>query len=85
MKSPTQLVEQILRAKTALHVTLVADRNSGKAEVGGKSINDLIAEVDAGISSYGLMLVYFKNEIAAEAMASEIPEEQQGGAPAEAE
>ena len=68
MKTSIQLVEQILRAKTALHLTLAADRNSGKLDVGGRRIDDLIAEVDAGILSYEQTLVLFKNEAAAEVM-----------------
>jgi hypothetical protein len=68
MKTPVQLIEQILRAKTALHLTLAADRNGGKVDVGGRSIDDLIAEVDAGILSYEHTLVLFKNEAAAEIM-----------------
>jgi hypothetical protein len=70
MKSPIQLIEEIIRAKTALHLRLVAHRNGGEVDIGGKSINDLIAEVDAGIPSYERMLVYFKNKVAAEVMAS---------------
>ena len=38
MKSSMQLIEQIIRAKTALHLTLVAYRNEGKVEIGGKLI-----------------------------------------------
>ena len=70
MKSPVQLIEEIIRAKTALHLTLVAHRNDGEAEIGGKSINEMIAEVDAGIPGYERMLVHFKNKVAAEVMAS---------------
>jgi hypothetical protein len=33
---------------------------------GGRRINDLIAEVYAGLASYEKMLVLFKNETAAE-------------------
>jgi hypothetical protein len=68
MKSPIQLIEQIIRAKTALHLKLIADQNRGKADIGGESIENLVAEVDAGIFSYEQMLVRFKNEIAAEVM-----------------
>jgi hypothetical protein len=70
MKSPIQLIEEIIRAKMALHLRLVARRNDGEVEIGGKSVCDLIAEVDAGIPSYERMLVYFKNKVAAELMAS---------------
>jgi hypothetical protein len=70
MKSSIQLIENIIRAKTALHLKLVAHRNSGKVDIGGGRIGDLIAQVDAGISSYERMLVRFKDELAAKAMAS---------------
>ena len=68
MKTSIQLIEQIIRAKTALHLTLVAHRNDGKVDIGGGGIDDLLAEVDAGLSSYERMLVLFKNEIAAAIM-----------------
>jgi hypothetical protein len=68
MKSSIQLIEDIIRAKTALHLKLVAHRNRGKVEIGGGRIDDLIAQVDAGISSYEWMIVRFKDEIAAETM-----------------
>ena len=68
MKSSTQLIEAIIRAKTALHLRLAAERSAGKLEIGGRRIDDLIAEVDAGIASYERMLVLFKNEAAAEVM-----------------
>jgi hypothetical protein len=70
MKSPIQLIEEIIRAKMALHLRLVAHRNDGEMYIGGKSVDDLIAEVDAGIPGYERMLVYFKNKVAAEVMAS---------------
>jgi hypothetical protein len=68
MKSSIQLIEDIIRANTALHLKLVAHRNRGKVEIGGGRIDDLIAQVDAGISSYERMLVRFKDELAAKAM-----------------
>ena len=68
MKTPIQLIEQIIRAETALHLQLVAHRKGGKADIGGGLIDDLIAEVDAGLSSNERMLVLFKNEVAAEVM-----------------
>lgn len=70
MKSPIQLIEEIIRAKMALHLRLVAHRNDGEVEIGGKNVDDLIAEVDAGIPNYERMLVFFKNKAAAEVMAS---------------
>ena len=67
-KSAAQLIEQIIRAKTALHLRLAADRSGGKRDVGGTSIDALIVEVDEGLARYERMLVLFKNESAAEAM-----------------
>jgi hypothetical protein len=68
MKTSIQLIEQIIRAKTALHIKLVAHRNAGKVDIGGGRIEDLLAEVDAGLASYERMLVRFKNELAAAVM-----------------
>ena len=65
MKTSIHIIEQIIRAKTALHLTLVALRKDGKADIGGARIDDLIAEVDAGLARSEWMLVLFKNEIAA--------------------
>ena len=68
MKTSIQLIEKIIRAKTALHLTLIAMRNDGKVDVGGGSVDHLLAEVDAGLSKYERMLVLFKNEAAAAIM-----------------
>jgi hypothetical protein len=70
MKTSIQLIEKIIRAKTALHLKLVAHRNGPKVDIGGGRIDDLIAEVDAGLLRYERMLVLFKNETAAAAMES---------------
>jgi len=70
MKTSIELIEKIIRAKTALHLKLVAHRNDGQVEIGGGRIDDLLAEVDAGLYSYERMLVRFKNEIAAAVMES---------------
>ena len=78
MKTSVQLIEQIIRAKTALHLTLVAERNGGKVDIGGGRIDDLLAEVDAGLSRYERMIVLFKNEIAAAVMEADAPETQVG-------
>lgn len=74
-KSPIQLIEEILRAKTALHLRLAAQRNEGEVEIGGKKVSDMIAEVDAGIPGYEQMLVYFKNKMAADIMVAEAGDE----------
>ena len=74
-KSPIQLIEEIIRAKTALHLRLVAYRNEGEVEIGGKKVSDMIAEVDAGIPGYEQLLVYFKNKVAADLMAAELGDE----------
>ena len=68
MKSPIELIEQIIRAKMALHLRLAASRNRGQDEIGGRRIDDMIAEVDTGLARYEQMLVCFKNELAAAAM-----------------
>ena len=70
MNTSIEIIEKIIRAKTALHLKLVAHRNEGKVDIGGKPIDELIAEVDAGLSNYERMLVLFKNEIAAAVMES---------------
>ena len=70
MKTSIQLIEQIIRAKTALHLKLIAHRNGGKVDIGGGRIDDLLAEVDAGLSRYERMLVRYKNELAAAVMES---------------
>jgi hypothetical protein len=75
MKTSMQLIGQIIRAKTALHLKLVAQRKDGKVDIGGGRIDDLLAEVDAGLSSYERMLVFYKNEIAAAVMASSMDAE----------
>jgi hypothetical protein len=79
MKSPTQLLQQIIRAETALHLKLVAMRNEGTADVGGKAVNDMIDEVDQRLLGAEKMLVFFKNEEAAEAMMTKELDPLQGG------
>ena len=79
MKSPTELLEQIIRAETALHVKLVAQRAAGKPDIGGRAINDLIEEVDQGLSSAERMLVFFKNEDAAKIMLADAGGDELGG------
>ena len=68
MKTSIQLIEKIIRAHTALQLKLVARQNDGKSDIGGASIDDLIARVGAERSRYDWMLVLFKNEIAAAVM-----------------
>ena len=72
MKTPEQLIEQIIRAKTALHLQLLAHQKEGKVDIGGGRIDDLLAEVDAGLSRFEWMLVIFKNETAAAVMAASL-------------
>jgi hypothetical protein len=79
MKSPSQLLEQIIRAGTALHLKLVAERNAGKPDIGGRAIDAMIDEVDQGISSAERMLVFFRNEEAAEVMVSDASADELGG------
>jgi hypothetical protein len=71
MKTSVQLIEEILRAKMALHLLLVAQRNEGKTDIGGGSIDRLLEEVDAGLLRYERMLVLYKNEAAARVMEAE--------------
>jgi hypothetical protein len=73
METSIHLIEKIIRAKTALHLTLVAQRNDGKVDIGGGRIDDLLAEVDAGLLRYEQMLVLFKNEMAAAVMDADAP------------
>ena len=70
MKRSIELIEQIIRAKTALHLKLVAHQSGGKVDIGGGRIEDLLAKVDAGLSNYERMVVQFKNEVAAAVMES---------------
>ena len=70
MKRSIQLIEKIIRAKTALHLKLVAHQNGHKVDIGGGRIDELISEVDAGLARYERMLVLFKNEMAAAVMES---------------
>ena len=87
MKSPVELIEQIIRAKMALHLRLAAaSRNGEQDEIGGRRIDDMIAEVDAGLLRYEQMLVCFKNERAAAVMmaSSGMGAEDEGSAPTEA-
>ena len=72
MKTPEQLIEQIIRAKTALHLQLLTHRKDGKIDIGGGRRDDLLAEVDAGLSRFEWMLVLFKNETAAAIMAASL-------------
>jgi hypothetical protein len=68
MKSPRELLEQIIRAETALHLRLVAERNAGRPDIGGKAIDEMIGEVDNGLLMAEKLLVFVKNEDAAAAM-----------------
>ena len=71
MQTSIKIIEQIIRAKTALHLKLVALRKDSKVDIGGARIDDLIADVDAGLVKYEWMLVLFKNELAAAVMEAE--------------
>jgi hypothetical protein len=71
MQTSIKIIEQIIRAKTALHLKLVALRKDSKVCIGGARIDDLIADVDAGLVKYEWMLVLFKNELAAAVMEAE--------------
>jgi hypothetical protein len=43
----------IIRAKMALHLRLIAHRNYGEMDIGGKSIYELIADLRRRRRSYG--------------------------------
>jgi len=60
MQTSIKIIEQIIRAKTALHLKLVALRKDSKVDIGGTRIDDLIADVDAGLVKYEWMLVPFQ-------------------------
>ena len=71
MKTSIHIIEQIIRAETALHLKLVALRKGGKVEIGGARIDDLIAEVGVRLRRSEWMLVLFKNELFATVMEAE--------------
>ena len=70
MKTSIQLIEQIIRANTALHLKLVGRRNRGKFDIGGRLIDDLLTDVDDKLLSYERMRIRFMNEVAAAVMES---------------
>jgi hypothetical protein len=74
MKSSIQLLEEIIRALTAMHLKLIHHRNAGKTSIGGTPIDELIAEIDFGILSRERMLACFKAEVAARPEPSEVTE-----------
>ena len=74
MQTSIKIIEQIIRAKTALHLKLVALRKDGKVEIGGARIDDLISEVGVGLRRSEWMLVLFKNELFAAVMEAEAAE-----------
>ena len=65
MKSSIQLLEEIVRNLTAMHLKLIHHRSAGKITIGGVPIDELIAEIDAGILNRQHMLACFKAEAAA--------------------
>ena len=71
IKTSIHIIEQIIRAETALHLKLVAFRKDGKVEIGGARTDDLIAEVGVRLRRSEWMLVLFKNELFATVMEAE--------------
>jgi hypothetical protein len=65
MRSSIQLLEEIIRDLTAMHLKLVNHRNAGRNIIGGMSVDQMLAEIDAGIRSRDHMLACFKAELAA--------------------
>ena len=49
MQTSIKIIEQIIRAKTALHLKLVPLRKDSKVDIGGTRIDDLIADVVLGL------------------------------------
>ena len=68
MKSPTELLDQMMRAGTALHLKLLAQRKAGKPDIGGREIDGMIEDVDQVLASSAKMLNFFRNEDAARIM-----------------
>jgi hypothetical protein len=75
MRSSIQLLEEIIRDLTAMHLKLVHHRNAGKTTIGGVSTDELIAEIDSGIASRERMLACFKAELTAGPPASQAAED----------
>ena len=65
MRLSIQLLEEIVRDLTAMHLKLIHHRSAGKIAIGGMPIDELIAEIDAGILNRQHMLACFKAEAAA--------------------
>jgi hypothetical protein len=63
MRSSIQLLEEILRDLTAMHLKLVSHRSTGRNTIGGTPIEEMIAEIDACIRNGGYMLACFKAEL----------------------
>jgi hypothetical protein len=74
VKSSIQLIEQMIRSLTAMHFKLIHHRSAGKTSIGGTPIDELIAEIDAGISNRERMLACFKAEVAGTPEPSELTE-----------
>jgi hypothetical protein len=65
MRSSIQLLEQIIRDLTAMHLKLVHHRKVGRNTIGGAPIDEMIAEIDAAIRQREHLLGCFKAELAA--------------------
>ena len=65
MRSSIELLEEIIRDLTAVHLKLIHHRGDGRNTIGGVAIDEMIAEVDADIRNREQMLACFKAELAA--------------------
>jgi hypothetical protein len=72
MRSSIQLLEEIIRDLTAMHLKLIHHRSMGKIVIGGVAIDELIAEIDNGIRNREHMLACFKAELAASEAAAPV-------------
>jgi hypothetical protein len=64
MRSSIQLLEEIVRDLTTMHVKLIHHRNAGRKTIGGMPIDEMVAEIDRGIRNREHMLACFKAELA---------------------
>jgi hypothetical protein len=63
MRSSIQLLEEIISDLTAMHLKLVSHRSAGRSTIGGRPIEEMIAEIDASIRDREYMLACFKAEL----------------------
>ena len=64
MRSSMQLLEEIVRDLTALHLKLIHHRDAGRNTIGGMPIDEMISEIDGDIRNREHILACFKAELA---------------------